>query len=233
MSTTEMAGLSSAQAKLANRIARDVEPTLKHGKRGAAAHLTAQIAGLTAVAASELPISILTQIGSRNDLFERLIGVLTDFAKTSSTEFAATHPQNVKGAGLGTLVGLAEGRKPLNAYASALLLEDWAGPVAGSTEIERDLHIRRQTLNNWRQNGDVIAFLKGVSKHVYPLNQFIDGRPVKGLAEIVAVAGSQRSAWLWLNEKNPSLSGNSPIELLKRDEVEVVKMAAEDYFLNL
>jgi hypothetical protein len=233
MTTAQMTGLTKAQARLADRIAGEVEPALKGGAQGAAAHLTAQIASLTAVAASELPISILTQIGSQKDLFVRLVGVLKDFAKSGANDVVTLPTTVAKGSGLGTLVDVAEGRKSLNAYAVDVPLEDWAGPLAGSTDIERDLGIRRQTLNNWRQSGDVVAFLKGVSKHVYPLAQFVDGRPVKGLPEITAAAGGQRTAWLWLNEKNPGLGGKLPIDMLRRDEVEVVRQAARDYFLNL
>ena len=42
-----------------------------------------------------------------------------------------------KGVGLGHLVSLEEGKRRLGAYATSMRLEDWAGPVAGPTEIEK------------------------------------------------------------------------------------------------
>lgn len=231
MTAAQMTGLTPAQVKLADRIAGNLEPALKAEAQGPGVHLAAQIASLTAVAASGLPISLLTQIGGRKDLFTQLVTTLMDFANVQSADTPASGI--AKGAGLGAVVDLADGRKALHEYAVDVPLEAWAGPLAGSSEIERDMHIRRQTLNNWRNSGDVIAFLKGVSKHVYPLAQFVDGRPVKGLAEISTAAGSQRTAWLWLNEKSPLLAGKAPIDLLRQDKVEVVRKAAEDYFLGL
>lgn len=232
MSTAQLMGLSAAQAKLADRIAGRVEPTLEGGSSGVAAvQAAAQIASLAAVAASELPASVLAQISEQKDLFLRLVNVLKGFANSQSDE-EVSDTSVAKGSGLGAILSVDQGRKAIHDIAVDLPLEEWAGPMAGSTEIERDLGIRRQTLNNWRNDGDVIAFLKGVSKHVYPKAQFVDGRPVRGLAEIVTVAGSPRTAWLWLTEKNPVL-GKAPIDLLRRDEVGVVTKAAEDYFLGL
>jgi len=232
MTTAQLMGLSAAQAKLADRIAGNVEPALKTGASGAAVHVAAQIASLAAVAASELPASVLTQIGEQKDLFVRLVGVLKAFAKSDSDEGGADGAV-AKGEGLGATVSVEQGRQAIHDLAVDVPLEAWAGPLAGSTEIERDFGIRRQTLNNWRNSGDVIGFLKGVSKHVYPTMQFVDGRPVKGLPEITAIAGGQRAAWLWLTEKNPALGGKAGIDLLRRDEVQVVTKAAEDYFLGL
>ena len=76
----------------------------------------------------------------------------------------------------------------------------------------------------------MIGLLKGTRKHVYPVDQFVDGRPAKGIGEITAVIADPRVAWLWLSRANPTLGGRKPIDLLKRDRVGEVVEAARDYF---
>lgn len=50
----------------------------------------------------------------------------------------------------------------------SMLIEDWAGHVAGSTYLEENLRIARSTLHRWQRRGDVIALRKGGRKHVFP-----------------------------------------------------------------
>ena len=62
----------------------------------------------------------------------------------------------------------------------SMLIEDWAGRVAGSTYLEENLRIARSTLHRWQRRNEVVALRKGGRKHVFPLAQFVDGRPVAG-----------------------------------------------------
>ncbi|MGX8010448.1 antitoxin Xre/MbcA/ParS-like domain-containing protein [Mesorhizobium sp. ORM8.1] len=108
----------------------------------------------------------------------------------------------------------------------SMLIEDWAGEVAGSTYLEERLRIPRSTLHRWQRRGEVVALRKGGRKHVFPLAQFIDGRPVPGISEVLSAIPNPRIAWLWLTRPSPELDGRAPIEMLRKDEVEDVIRSA-------
>src|SRR3546814_5743395 len=107
----------------------------------------------------------------------------------------------------------------LAAHATQVPLEEWAGRVAGSSALH-ERGIARSTLHDWQKRGQVVALLAGARKHVFPLEQFVDGRPLEGIAQIVAIAPSPRSAWRWLVQNSPLLGGKRPIDMLKQDRVE-------------
>lgn len=132
------------------------------------------------------------------------------------------------GVGLGEKMTADEGQRRLSGYAGQLALEEWAGPVAGSTELAARMGVARSTLQDWRRDGAVIGLLKGTRKHVFPLAQFVDGRPAPGIAETVAIVGEPRAAWLWLVESRKD--GGSPLEDLKRGRVKAVLDAAREDF---
>ncbi|MER8628877.1 MbcA/ParS/Xre antitoxin family protein [Mesorhizobium opportunistum] len=108
----------------------------------------------------------------------------------------------------------------------SMLIEDWAGRVAGSTYLEENLRIARSTLHRWQRRGDVIALRKGGRKHVFPLAQFVDGRPVAGISDVLKLIGNPRLAWLWLTRPAAQLDGRIPIDLLRADQVDEVVEAA-------
>ncbi|AZO10007.1 MULTISPECIES: antitoxin Xre/MbcA/ParS toxin-binding domain-containing protein [unclassified Mesorhizobium] len=104
----------------------------------------------------------------------------------------------------------------------AMLIEDWAGEVAGSTFLEEKFGIPRSTLHRWQRRGEVVALRKGASKHVFPLAQFVDGRPAPGIGEVLAAITNPRLAWFWLTRPSPELDGRIPIDLLRDDMIEDV-----------
>lgn len=108
----------------------------------------------------------------------------------------------------------------------SMLIEDWAGRVAGSTYLEENLRIARSTLHRWQRRGDVIALRKGGRKHVFPLAQFVDGRPVAGISNVQSLIGNPRLAWLWLTRPAAQLDGRIPIDLLRQDQIKEVVEAA-------
>ncbi len=116
------------------------------------------------------------------------------------------------------------------ATAMPIRLINWAGDVAGSTKLEREYGIPRTTLHGWQKQSRVVALLTGARKHVFPLAQFIDGRPVEGLAEIVTATGSPRTAWAWLVEPHLSLGARAPLDRLKAGEVSAVAGLAKRDF---
>ncbi|MER8524516.1 hypothetical protein NKH56_35600 [Mesorhizobium sp. M1076] len=107
-------------------------------------------------------------------------------------------------------------------------IAEWAGPVAGSTHLERRFGIPRSTLHWWQRHNDVVAFRRGSRKHVFPLAQFIDGRPLPGIRQVLSSISDPRLAWLWLISPSPLLKGRVPIELLREGmDAEVVASAAQ------
>ncbi|WP_404926055.1 hypothetical protein [Mesorhizobium sp. ORM16] len=108
----------------------------------------------------------------------------------------------------------------------SMLIENWAGRVAGSTYLEENLRIARSTLHRWQRRGDVIALRKGGRRHVFPLAQFVDGRPVAGISDVLSLIGNPRLAWLWLTRPAAQLDGRIPIDLLRADQVAEVTEAA-------
>ncbi|MER8928640.1 hypothetical protein [Mesorhizobium sp. M0496] len=107
-------------------------------------------------------------------------------------------------------------------------IAEWAGPVAGSTHLERRFGIPRSTLHWWQRHNDVVAFRRGSRKHVFPLAQFIDGRPMPGIRQVLSSISDPRLAWLWLISPSPLLKGRVPIELLREGmNTEVVSSAAQ------
>lgn len=110
-----------------------------------------------------------------------------------------------------------------------MLIEDWAGEVAGSTYLEEKFRIPRSTLHRWQRRSEVIALRKGGRKHVFPLAQFVDGRPAAGISEVLSAIANPRLAWFWLTRAAPELGGRIPIEMLKQDMVQEVVLAARGF----
>ncbi|MET3597595.1 hypothetical protein ABID26_007021 [Mesorhizobium shonense] len=106
-------------------------------------------------------------------------------------------------------------------------ITEWAGPVAGSTHLERRFGIPRSTLHWWQRHNDVVALRKGSRKHVFPLAQFIDGRPLPGIRQVLTTISDPRLAWLWLISPSPLLNGHAPIQLLREGMDIDVASAAE------
>jgi len=135
-----------------------------------------------------------------------------------------------QGAGVGRVLSPEEGRARIAEYATPTKIEDWAGPLAGPTKLERDFGVARSTLHTWQKQGVVVGLLVGVRKHAFPTEQFVDGRPVAGLGAIVDAIGDLRTAWLWLREPNPGLAGMAPLERLKVGAADqVVELARSNF----
>ena len=132
------------------------------------------------------------------------------------------------GEGLDDFLSEAEAKAALAAIAKAVLLEDWAGPVATAAELEATHGIERSTLYRWTREGRVIA-LSREGRRVYPLAQLSGQRPAPGLNRVRKHIPHPKVAWLWLWSVHPSLDAR-PIDLLKAGVIEPVLTAAdEDY----
>ena len=117
--------------------------------------------------------------------------VVADLAAKAPIELApvrVARPVEVSKGGGPRNLGRRRGRPPgIDAMAISMRLEDWAGPVGGPRDIEAKFGTKRSTLHDWQKRGAVIGLLKGERKHVFPLAQFVDGRPVEGMTEITGI----------------------------------------------
>lgn len=203
-----------------------ISKTALKGKSRVVAAVTAAAVRLS----DEQQRQILTHEGSLVEAMEMVVADLADKGGDDLIRLELDKPVEVSaGEGLGDLLDEAEGQRRIAEVASPVRLEDWAGPVAGPSEIERTFGTRRSTLHDWHKRGAVIGLLKGERKHVFPLAQFVDGRPVEGMAEVTRVIGNPRIAWQWLIQPKPSIGGK-PLDRLKQGHVAHVVDAAERDF---
>lgn len=138
--------------------------------------------------------------------------------------------ERTRGGGLGEILSLEQGHDRLDRYATPKPIEEWAGPTGGAGAIEKRLGIARSTLNSWYQHGAVVGLLRGQRKLAYPLEQFVDARPLEGLDDILRLAPDARSAWLWARQPHGALDGQIPLALLRKGQkAQVVQVAERDF----
>jgi hypothetical protein len=183
--------------------------------------------------AAQLSPAARKRLIARKDRFKKLIVEIAaelEAAPRPMKLVAKSTAEFSQGAGLGKVLSPEEGRARIAGYATPTKIEDWAGPLAGPTELERDFGVARSTLHTWQKQGAVIGLLVGVRKHAFPTEQFVDGRPVTGIGEIVEAIGDPRAAWLWLREPNPELAGVTPLARLKAGATDkVIEMARSNF----
>ncbi|MER8752857.1 DUF2384 domain-containing protein [Mesorhizobium sp. M1050] len=213
----------------AEMVAEDVERAL--------AHYDEAINKPTMVSVGKIAGSIASAVTLLSPKLQRAIdtihadlpGLASKFVRALAAEAARRSE-----AGIGRATGLPPAPpadEPVSSSPRAddlesMLIEDWAGRVAGSTYLEENLRIARSTLHRWQRRGEVIALRKGGRKHVFPLAQFVDGRPVAGIRAVLSLISNPRLAWLWLTRPSADLEGQVPIDLLRQDQVEEVVKAA-------
>lgn len=168
------------------------------------------------------------------DLIGRMLAQLDEPVKASDR--IALKPkapaEASQGGGLSEPLSLEEGRRRAHDYALATggSFESWAGPTSGPVELAARLGVSRSTLHAWQAKGLAIGLINGVRKNVFPLDQFVDGKPVAGIADVLAVITEPQAAWMWLKEPSPLLGGATPLARLKRGHVaEVLRAAQTNY----
>ncbi|TGQ45443.1 MULTISPECIES: antitoxin Xre/MbcA/ParS toxin-binding domain-containing protein [unclassified Mesorhizobium] len=222
-----------SQDALAGLVAEAVQQALiQHGVVLDAQTLgsTSAFAGNVAASLPFLPQAQRLAIGSFKGEWSALASELVHAVTAAQRDMANTSDD------IAALASAGDSRKPAspdprertNDLQSALI-EDWAGEVAGSTYLEENFRIPRSTLHRWQRRNEVIALRKGGRKHVFPLAQFVDGRPAPGISEVLSLIANPRLAWFWLTRPSPDLGGRTPIEMLKHDMVREVVQAAREF----
>lgn len=184
----------------------------------------ARIVSIAVDVMSGFPAVNLRGVAREHELRIALEQVALKFMPVEATQDAPV--ERTRGSGLGEVISLSEGRARLAAYAAPKAIEDWAGPVGGASDIEAQIGVKRTTLNTWYKQGAVVGLLRGQRKLAYPLEQFIDGRPVQGIADVLAVAPDARSAWLWMRQPHGALDGETPIAALRAGQQDTVRATA-------
>lgn len=227
---------ANARAGVRRLVASEVSEALARHEPGlakTAAANTAQIVAAVAAAVVGLSPSQQKRLKSRSgDLADMIAAWARDDDKAND-RIEIPAPSEVeprKGAGFGEMVDIDEGLRRLADYAIDIPLEEWAGPLAGSSALMQDMGIARSTLHDWQRRGEVVALLKGARKHVFPLEQFLDGRPAQGIRDILVIVDSPRRAWFWMVKSSPLLGNKRPIDLLKQDRRQEVVDAARTVF---
>lgn len=223
-------------AKMASPAAADLISMFAqrnpNSSRGDLTEVGELVAEFSAMAAKLSPAA-RKRLLARKERFKKLIVQISAEPKAAPRPLklvAKSEAEASQGAGLGKVLSPEEGRARIAEYATPTKVEDWAGPLAGPTELERDFGLARSTLHTWQKQRAVIGLLVGVRKHAFPTEQFVDGRPVSGLGAIVEAIGDLRTAWLWLREPNPGLAGITPLARLKAGSIDkVVEMARSNF----
>ncbi|BCG76648.1 antitoxin Xre/MbcA/ParS-like domain-containing protein [Mesorhizobium sp. 113-3-3] len=227
MSRFQTTGLG--QDDFAEMVAEDVERAL--------AHYDEAINQSTVVSVGKIAGSIASAVTLLSPKHQRAIdaihadlpGLASKFVRALAAEAARRSEAGATDMPTGLQPDEALSAPPRSEDLESMLIEDWAGRVAGSTYLEENLQIARSTLHRWQRRGDVIALRKGGRKHVFPLAQFVDGRPVAGISDVQSLIGNPRLAWLWLTRPTAQLDGRIPIDLLRQDQIKDVVEAARAF----
>lgn len=202
---------------LVQQVLKDHDPTTLPAGVRIAARLTAIIA---------------SQITTQTQTIQRALLTLEDEISEFGTEFVAqlvAEAQRARDKRVGrfTATPTSASKCPIQ------LADDWAGPVAGPTAIERYYGIPRSTLYRWQKLNEAIALNTRSSKPVFPLKQFLDGRPAPGIADLIGIFGDARKAWEWLLQPHDEFNGHPPLNSLIDGEVEVVLSVARQLVTGL
>jgi len=209
----------------------DVQAVLRERNPRAAAAEIKTMARFVSIAVdvmSGLPSVNLRGVAREHKLRAALEQVALQFMPAEAVQDEAV--EQTRGSGLGEVLSLRDGRARLAAYTAPKAIEEWAGPVGGASDIEAQVGIKRTTLASWYTQGAVIGLLRGQRKLAYPLEQFIDGRPVQGIAAVLAAAPDARSAWLWMRQPHGGLDGATPLYALRKGKQDAVGAIARRDF---
>lgn len=201
--------VQSELTALLNRALLEQDPTAHKPALRLTAELTALVASL-----------LLTQTQTTQRAFSSLKDDIPEIGVEFVSQLIALANKDVSARIIKTTVAAP----PLG---DLPLADDWAGPVAGPTLIERHFGIPRSTLHRWQKRNEAVAINTRTSrKPVFPLRQFVDGRPVEGISQILAILPDHRLAWRWLTVPHPMFEGRQPLDdLLAGHLAEVVEAA--------
>lgn len=201
---------------LVERALKDHDPTALPASVRVAARLTAVIA---------------SQIITQTQVVQRTLLTLEDDISEYGTEFVSQLLREGQKAKERRVERFTASPPVATANSDPVqLADDWAGPVAGPTTIERYYGIPRSTLYRWQKLNEAVALSTRTSrKPVFPLKQFVDGRPAGGIAELIQIFGDARKAWQWLVQPHDDFNGQPPLDALVDGELKRVIDSSRRY----
>lgn len=126
------------------------------------------------------------------------------------------------------MISLEEGLARLNEITVDDDSTDWAASeLLGTDGMAARLGVSVAALEDWRDDGQAIAFRKDADEYVYPARQFDRSRPIEGLDQVVEYFPSVEEAWEWLVTPNLYTHSTAPIDRLRSRHLEEVIRAAE------
>ncbi len=179
-------------------------------------------------AASRLGGSIAAEIAMQTQVVQRSFPAIQDRLDAISREFVSRLIAEARGLAedfsSGHIPSIPQSSAEIESL--AVLPDAWAGPVAGPTLMERRYGMARSTLFRWMKRSEVVSIRTKGNRPVFPLEQFVDGRPADGIPKMISIFGDSRKAWLWLVTPCEELGGNRPIdELIEGNGKLVVEVA--------
>jgi hypothetical protein len=237
MVTTAQKSLHKGGIEVNKAVVSDVVQVLeRHNPRLSKLALAATGKLMAVVSAATARLSAEQQqriVSDEKELGQAVAAIVANLVDKSSHDLEEVPVGNAvevsTGTGLVEALSIEEGRRRLAEFATPARVEDWAGPVAGPGDIEKMFGTKRSTLHDWQKRGAVIGLLRGERKHVFPLAQFVDGRPIEGMSRITKLIPNSRVAWQWLLQTKPSIGG-APLDRLKKGHLdEVLDAAARDF----
>ena len=133
----------------------------------------------------------------------------------------------VIGSDPGPLIGEAEAEQRLTARTSPAKREK----LLTSEELAQLAELKsRQTVHNWLKKGRIIGWESAKRGYVFPAGQLDSRRrPLAGLDRITAHFADSYAAWLWLTTPSPALNGTTPLNRLRKGQIDKVEAAAIGY----
>ncbi|PWJ90877.1 MULTISPECIES: antitoxin Xre/MbcA/ParS toxin-binding domain-containing protein [Mesorhizobium] len=220
------------QDDFADMVAEEVERALAHYDEAINKPTMVSVGKIAGSIASAVTLLSPKHQRAIDTIHADLPGLASKFVRALAAEAARRSEAGIAGETNPPTTLLADAEPsslPKSDDLESMLIEDWAGRVAGSTYLEENLRIARSTLHRWQRRGEVIALRKGGRKHVFPLAQFVDGRPVTGIRDVLSLISNPRLAWLWLTRPSAQLDGRVPVDLLRQDQVDEVIEAARAF----
>ena len=126
--------------------------------------------------------------------------------------------EGAHGAGLRPPLSKEEGEAQLERLTSKRPLESWAGPVFNAEDTARALGVLPSVLEHWTHYG--LAICLPDRSGVYPVDQFVEGRPIEGLGGVLGIVQLPREAWLFMRQSSAFLDGMTPLAALKVGRIE-------------
>jgi len=102
--------------------------------------------------------------------------------------------------------------------------------MASSTELARLLGVSRETVNQKRQKGELLALTHSTRHLRYPRWQ-VEPRIMDAMPRLLEVLGKLDSwtQYLFLTQRNPALDAASPLDVLRKGNFDRVLALAADY----